>query len=434
MNIAVVGSGYVGLVTGACFAEFGINVVGVDKDASKIAMLEQGKVPFFEPGLEELVGRNMREGRLTFTSDLKAAVEKSLVILIAVGTPEGVDGGADLRFVREVAKGIALAMNGYKVVVTKSTVPTGTGEMIRRLIQETQKQPVPFSVASNPEFLREGSAIEDFMRPNRIVIGAEDPQAIAILKDLYNPLYLIETPLVVTNVVSAEMIKYASNAFLATKISFINEMALLCEAVGADVHEVARGMGLDNRIGKKFLHPGPGYGGSCFPKDTLAVLKMAKERGLPGRLVNAVVEVNDEQIPRMVDKIAQTVGALPGKMLAVLGLAFKPNTSDTRESPAIRIIEALLKAGASVRAYDPAAMDEARHALPGIEYAEDAYDAARGCDALVIATEWNQFRNLDWDRMRTALRTPAVIDLRNVYDPRHMRDLGFRYASVGRPA
>ena len=434
MNIAVVGTGYVGLVTGACFAEFGINVVGVDKDVSKTAMLEQGKVPFFEPGLEELVGRNMREGRLTFTSDLKAAVEKSLITLIAVGTPEGADGGADLRFVREVAKGIALAMNGYKVVVTKSTVPTGTGEMIRRLIQETQKHPTPFSVASNPEFLREGSAIEDFMRPNRIVIGAEDPQAIAILKDLYNPLYLIETPLVVTNVVSAEMIKYASNAFLATKISFINEMALLCEAVGADVHEVARGMGLDNRIGKKFLHPGPGYGGSCFPKDTLAVLKMAKERGLPGRLVNAVVAVNDEQIPRMVDKIAHTVGALPGKKLAFLGLAFKPNTSDTRESPAIRIIEALVKAGATVRAYDPAAMDEARHALPGIEYAEDAYDAARGCDALVIATEWNQFRNLDWDRMRAALRTPAVIDLRNVYDPRHMRDLGFRYASVGRPA
>ena len=434
MNIAVVGTGYVGLVTGACFAEFGVNVVGVDKDTAKIAMLDQGKVPFFEPGLEELVGRNMREGRLTFTSDLKQAVEKSLVILIAVGTPEGADGGADLRFVREVAKGVALAMNGYKVVVTKSTVPTGTGEMIRRLIQETQPHPVPFSVASNPEFLREGSAIEDFMRPNRIVIGADDPQAIAILKDLYNPLYLIETPLVVTNVVSAEMIKYASNAFLATKISFINEMALLCDAVGADVHEVARGMGLDNRIGKKFLHPGPGYGGSCFPKDTLAVLKMASERGLPGRLVSAVVAVNDEQIPRMVGKISGMLDGLKGRKLAVLGLAFKPNTSDTRESPAIRIIDELLKAGATVRAYDPAAMDEARHALPSIEYAEDAYDAASGCDALVIATEWNQFRNLDWDRMRAALRAPVVIDLRNVYDPRHMRDLGFRYTSVGRPA
>jgi UDPglucose 6-dehydrogenase len=434
MNIAVVGTGYVGLVTGACFAEFGVSVIGVDKDEAKIAMLQQGKVPFFEPGLEELVGRNMREGRLTFTGDLKAAVEQSLVILIAVGTPQGADGGADLRFVREVAKGIALAMNGYKVVVTKSTVPTGTGEMIRRLIQETQPQAVPFSVASNPEFLREGAAIEDFMRPNRIVIGAEDPQAIAILKDLYNPLYLIETPLVVTNVISAEMIKYASNAFLATKISFINEIALLCDAVGADVHEVARGMGLDNRIGKKFLHPGPGYGGSCFPKDTLAVLRMAKERGLPGRLVSAVVAVNDEQIPQMVGKITRMVDGLRGRKLAVLGLSFKPNTSDTRESPSIRIIEELVKGGATVRAYDPAAMDEARHMLPAIEYAEDAYDAARGCDALVIATEWNQFRNLDWDRMRSALKAPVVIDLRNVYDPRHMRDLGFRYESVGRPA
>ncbi|HKQ98006.1 MAG TPA: UDP-glucose/GDP-mannose dehydrogenase family protein [Candidatus Polarisedimenticolia bacterium] len=434
MNIAVVGTGYVGLVTGACFAEFGVSVIGVDKDEAKIAMLRQGKVPFFEPGLEELVARNMREDRLTFTTDLKGAVEQSLVILIAVGTPPGADGGADLKFVREVAKGIALAMNGYKVVVTKSTVPTGTGEMIRRLIQETQKQPVPFSVASNPEFLREGSAIEDFMRPNRIVIGAEDPQAIAILKDLYNPLYLIETPLVVTNVVSAEMIKYASNAFLATKISFINEMALLCDAVGADVHEVARGMGLDNRIGKKFLHPGPGYGGSCFPKDTLAVLKMAKERGLPARLVSAVVAVNDEQIPQMVAKITRAVDTLKGKKLAVLGLSFKPNTSDTRESPAIRIIEEVVRAGATVRAYDPAAMDEAKHALPAIEYAEDAYDAARGCDALVIATEWNQFRNLDWDRMRQALKSPVVIDLRNVYDPRHMRELGLKYVSVGRPA
>jgi UDPglucose 6-dehydrogenase len=434
MNIAVVGTGYVGLVTGACFAEFGVSVIGVDNDAAKIASLEKGKVPFFEPGLEELVTRNMREGRLAFTTDLKAAVEKSLVVIIAVGTPQGADGGADLKFVREVARSVARHMNGYKVVVTKSTVPMGTGSMIRALIQENQPQPIPFSVASNPEFLREGAAIEDFMRPNRIVIGAEDPQAIAILKDLYNPLYLIETPFVITNVVSAEMIKYASNAFLATKISFINEMALLCDAVGADVHEVARGMGHDNRIGKKFLHPGPGYGGSCFPKDTLAVLKMAKEKGLPGRLVSAVVAVNDEQIPRMVEKIARSVDGLKGRRLCVLGLAFKPNTSDTRESPAIRIIEELVKAGAKVRAYDPAAMDEARHALAGIEYAEDAYDAAKGCDALVIATEWNQFRNLDWDRMKAALAAPVVIDLRNVYDPRHMLGLGFRYTGVGRPA
>ena len=432
MNIAVVGTGYVGLVTGACFAEFGVSVVGIDKDEKKIASLKEGKVPFFEPGLEELVNRNMKGGRLSFTTDLKAAVEKSLVIFIAVGTPSDGDGAADLKFVREVASGIARHMNGYKVVVTKSTVPTGTGAMIRKLIQEQQKAPHPFSVASNPEFLREGAAIEDFMRPNRIVIGAEDPQAIAIMKDLYNPLYLIETPFVVTNVVSAEMIKYASNAFLATKISFINEMASLAEAVGADVHEVARGMGLDNRIGRKFLHPGPGFGGSCFPKDTLAIQRMAKEHGLPGHVVNGVIRVNEEQIPRMVEKITRSVGGLRGKTLSFLGLAFKPNTSDTRESPAMRIIHDLIEGGAAVRAFDPAAMDEAKHVLPAISYCADAYDAAKGGDALVIATEWNEFRNLDWERMRGALRAPVVVDLRNVYDPHHMREIGFRYTGVGR--
>jgi UDPglucose 6-dehydrogenase len=432
MNIAVVGTGYVGLVTGACFAEFGINVIGVDKDEAKIASLQKGKVPFFEPGLEELVGRNMKGERLSFTTDIEAAVQKSLAIFIAVGTPQDADGAADLRFVKEVALSVARHMNGYKVVVTKSTVPMGTGAMIRRTIQEKQTHPTPFSVASNPEFLREGSAIEDFMRPNRIVIGAEDPQAVAILKDLYNPLYLIETPFVITNVVSAEMIKYASNAFLATKISFINEMAQLCEAVGADIHEVARGMGLDNRIGRKFLHPGPGYGGSCFPKDTLSVLTMARQHGLPASLVASVVKVNDEQIPRMVEKIDRAVGGLQGKRLCLLGLAFKPNTSDTRESPAIRIAQELLRGGAQVRAFDPAAMDEARHVLPGLEYAEDAYDAARGCDAVVIATEWNEFRGLDWERIRATLKAPVVVDLRNVYDPKHMAEIGFRYSGVGR--
>jgi UDPglucose 6-dehydrogenase len=432
MNIAVVGTGYVGLVTGACFAEFGINVIGVDKDEAKIASLQKGKVPFFEPGLEELVGRNMKGERLSFTTDIEAAVQKSLAIFIAVGTPQDADGAADLRFVKEVALSVARHMNGYKVVVTKSTVPMGTGAMIRRTIQEKQTHPTPFSVASNPEFLREGSAIEDFMRPNRIVIGAEDPQAVAILKDLYNPLYLIETPFVITNVVSAEMIKYASNAFLATKISFINEMAQLCEAVGADIHEVARGMGLDNRIGRKFLHPGPGYGGSCFPKDTLSVLTMARQHGLPASLVASVVKVNDEQIPRMVEKIDRAVAGLRGKRLCLLGLAFKPNTSDTRESPAIRIAQELLRGGAQVRAFDPAAMDEARHVLPGLEYAEDAYDAARGCDAVVIATEWNEFRGLDWERIRATLKAPVVVDLRNVYDPKHMAEIGFRYSGVGR--
>ncbi len=432
MNIAVVGTGYVGLVTAACFAEFGVNVIAVDKDESKVALLQKGQVPFYEPGLEEMVRRNMKEGRLAFSTDMKSAVEKSLVILIAVGTPPGDGGGADLSFVREVALGIARHLNGYKVIVTKSTVPMGTGAMIRGLIEENRAGKVPFSVVSNPEFLREGAAIEDFMRPNRVVIGAEDPQAVAILKDLYNPLYLIETPFVITNVVSAEMVKYASNAFLATKISFINEIANLCEAVGADVHEVARGMGLDNRIGRKFLHPGPGFGGSCFPKDTRAVAKMAAEAGVPARIVDAVIEANEHQVGRMVDKIAGAVGGLKGRTIACLGLAFKPNTSDTRDSPALRIIRDLLKAGARVKAFDPVAMPEARQSLPGIDYAEDAYDAARGCDALVIATEWNQFRSLDWDRMKKTLKSPVVVDLRNVYEPDQMKALGIRYTGVGR--
>jgi UDPglucose 6-dehydrogenase len=432
VNIAVVGTGYVGLVSAACFAEFGVSVIAVDKDAAKIASLQKGQVPFYEPGLEELVRRNMKEGRLAFSTDMKTAVEKALVILIAVGTPPSEGGSADLSFVREVALGIARYLNGYKVIVTKSTVPMGTGAMIRKLIEENRPGREPFSVVSNPEFLREGAAIEDFMRPNRVVIGAEDPQAVAILKDLYNPLYLIETPFVITNVVSAEMVKYASNAFLATKISFINEIANLCEAVGADVHEVARGMGLDNRIGRKFLHPGPGFGGSCFPKDTRAVASMAAEAGVPARIVDAVIAANEYQAERMVEKITRAVGALSGKTIGCLGLSFKPNTSDTRESPAVRIILDLVRAGVRVRAFDPVAMPEARQVLPGIDYAEDAYDAATGCDALVIATEWNQFRSLDWDRIKKVLKSPVVVDLRNVYEPGQMRDLGIRYVGVGR--
>jgi UDPglucose 6-dehydrogenase len=432
VNIAVVGTGYVGLVSAACFAEFGVSVIAVDKDAAKIASLQKGQVPFYEPGLEELVRRNMKEGRLGFSTDMKTAVEKALVILIAVGTPPAEGGGADLSFVREVALGIARYLNGYKVIVTKSTVPMGTGAMIRKLIEENRPGREPFSVVSNPEFLREGAAIEDFMRPNRVVIGAEDPQAVAILKDLYNPLYLIETPFVITNVVSAEMVKYASNAFLATKISFINEIANLCEAVGADVHEVARGMGLDNRIGRKFLHPGPGFGGSCFPKDTRAVASMAAQAGVPARIVDAVIAANEYQAGRMVEKITRAVGGLSGRTIGCLGLSFKPNTSDTRDSPALRIILDLVRAGARVRAFDPVAMPEARQVLPGIDYTEDAYDAATGCDALVIATEWNQFRSLDWDRMKKALKSPVVVDLRNVYEPGQMRDLGIRYVGVGR--
>jgi UDPglucose 6-dehydrogenase len=432
MNIAVVGTGYVGLVTGACFAEFGVNVIAVDKDASKIAALSKGQVPFYEPGLEEMVRRNMKEGRLIFSTDMKEAVERSLVILIAVGTPPDARGAADLSFVREVALGIARHLNAYKVVVTKSTVPMGTGAMIRKLIEDTRPGTQVFSVASNPEFLREGAAIEDFMRPNRVVIGAEDEQAVAILKDLYHPLYLIETPFVITNVVSAEMVKYASNAFLATKISFINEIANLCEAVGADVHEVARGMGLDNRIGRKFLHPGPGYGGSCFPKDTRAVASMAAEAGVPARIVEAVIAANEYQAGRMVEKIERAMGGFRGKTIAFLGLAFKPNTSDTRDSPALRIIRDVMQAGAAVRAFDPEAMPEARQSLRGVAYTEDAYDAIRGCDAMVIATEWNQFRSLDWDRVKKELRSPVVIDLRNVYEPDQMKALGIRYTSVGR--
>ena len=432
MNIAVAGTGYVGLVSAACFAEFGVSVIAVDKDGAKIASLQKGQVPFYEPGLEELVRRNMKEGRLAFSTDMKTAVEKALVILIAVGTPPAEGGSADLSFVREVALGIARYLNGYKVIVTKSTVPMGTGAMIRKLIEENRPGREPFSVVSNPEFLREGAAIEDFMRPNRVVIGAEDPQAVAILKDLYNPLYLIETPFVITNVVSAEMVKYASNAFLATKISFINEIANLCEAVGADVHEVARGMGLDNRIGRKFLHPGPGFGGSCFPKDTRAVASMAARAGVPALIVEAVIAANEYQAGRMVEKITRAVGGLSGKTIGCLGLAFKPNTSDTRDSPALRIILELVRAGARVRAFDPVAMPEARQVLPGIDYAEDAYDTATGCDALVIATEWNQFRSLDWERIKKALKSPVVVDLRNVYEPGQMRDLGMRYVGVGR--
>jgi UDPglucose 6-dehydrogenase len=432
MRIAVVGTGYVGLVTGTCFAEFGVSVSSVDVDEEKIRLLQQGKVPIFEPGLEERVRRNMAEGRLTFSTDLSAAVEESQVVFIAVGTPQGEDGSADLSFVRDVARGIGRSMNDYKVVVTKSTVPMGTGAMIREIIEKELPAPVEFSVASNPEFLREGSAIEDFMRPNRVVIGADDARAIAVLKELYNPLYLIEAPFLITSVVSAEMIKYASNAFLATKISFINEIALLCEKVGADVHEVAKGMGLDHRIGRLFLHPGPGYGGSCFPKDTLAILKVGRGHGLEMKVIASVVEVNDEQIGRMVEKIRALAGGLKGMKIGVLGLSFKPNTSDTRESPALRIIQVLLNEGARVRAFDPVAIPEASRTLRDVDYGTDEYDTAAGCDVLVLATEWNQFRNLDLPRLKRVMRSPTLVDLRNVYEPEDLRRHGFRYSAVGR--
>ena len=432
MRIAVVGTGYVGLVTGTCFAEFGVNVTCVDVDEEKISLLQRGKVPIYEPGLEEMVRRNIAEGRLSFSTDLSGTVEKSLVVFIAVGTPQGNDGGADLSFVQEVARGIARSMKDYKVVVTKSTVPMGTGAMIRKLIREEQPSPVEFSVASNPEFLREGSAIEDFMRPNRVVIGADDPRAIEILKELYNPLFLIEAPFVITTVISSEMIKYASNAFLATKISYINDIAHLCEKVGADVHDVAKGMGLDHRIGRLFLHPGPGYGGSCFPKDTLAILKVAQDRGLDLKVIRAAVEVNDSQAERMVEKVRNFLGTARGKKVGVLGLSFKPNTDDIRESASIRIIERLLAEGVTIRAYDPVSMSEARKVLKGVEMGTDPYDTAAGCDALVIATEWNQFRNLDLPRLKGVMKAAVLIDLRNVYEPEDLKKLGFRYAAVGR--
>lgn len=435
MHIAVVGSGYVGLVTGACLADFGMYVTCVDKDERKIAMLKRGEVPIYEPGLDTIIAKNVRAGRLHFTTELKEAVEKALAVFIAVGTPPREDGSADLTYVVQVAEAIADYMDGYKVVVTKSTVPIGTGQLIEKTIKERNGR-FPFSVVSNPEFLREGSAISDFMRPDRVVIGARDPQAVAIMKDIYAPLYLIETPFVITNVESSELIKYASNAFLATKITFINEVARLCELLGADVHHVAKGMGLDGRIGPKFLHPGPGYGGSCFPKDTKAVTDIARQAGCPFEIVETVVKVNDDIKHRMIDKVrAACGGSVAGLTLGVLGLAFKPETDDMREAAAIPILEALVPEAAAVRAYDPAAMENAREILPaGITYCEDAYDVAQGVDCLIIMTEWNQFRSLDLERLKSLLRVPRIVDLRNVYEPERMREGGFQYECVGRAA
>ena len=436
MNIAVIGTGYVGLVTGACFAEFGMNVTCVDKDEDKITRLARGEVPIFEPGLEEIVRRNRKSGRLHFTTDTRRAVESALVVFIAVPTPPQCDGGTDLSYVDDVARTIGEHLNGYKVVVTKSTVPVGTAERVRRVIDEAIERSgnrrFRCSVASNPEFLREGSAVEDFMRPDRVVIGAEDDETVAILKDVYAPLNLNEIPIIVTNVVTSELIKYASNAYLAMKISFINEIANLCEPIGADVHQVAKAMGCDGRIGRKFLHPGPGFGGSCFPKDTLSLVQFSREFGVEQRLVAAVVEVNTAQRERMVEKIAGMVGGLEGKSLAVLGLSYKPNTDDVRDSPAIDIIQKLQDRGASIRAYDPQAMDRAREVLKDVTFCESAYQAAQGADALILVTEWNEFRALDLDRMREVLAVPVVVDLRNVYEPDEMQRLGFQYTGVGR--
>ena len=432
MHIAVIGTGYVGLVTGACFAEFGVDVTCVDVDSQKIEKLKEGQMPIYEPGLDQLVAKNTQAGRLHFTTDLRSAVEQALVIFLAVGTPPREDGSADLRFIDAAARSVAEYMNGYKVIVTKSTVPVGTGEHLRRLIREHQRKPFNFGIVSNPEFLREGAAIDDFMRPDRVVIGCNDEEATAIMRDLYRPLYLIETPVVITSVEAAELTKYAANAFLATKISFINEIANLCDRIGCDVHDVARAMGMDNRIGKKFLHPGPGFGGSCFPKDTSALVSVARQYQSESLIVNAVIEVNKRQRAAMLPKIEHLVGNLKGKLIAVLGLSFKPETDDMRDAPSIDIIKALVERGARVRAYDPVAIPQARLCLPDIEYAEDEYATVVGADALVFITEWNQFRGLDMKRIRELMRTPKIADLRNIYEPPSMRELGFDYVGVGR--
>lgn len=433
MNICVIGTGYVGLVTGTCFAEFGVNVVCVDKDKNKIDKLNNGAIPIYEPGLEELVKKNVKDGRLSFTTDIDKAIKDAIVVFIAVGTPPKDDGSADLSYVEDVAGSIARNLNGYKVIVTKSTVPVGTGERIRKIILEINKKQENFDIVSNPEFLREGSAIEDFMRPNRVVIGASSERAVEVMKELYRPLYLIETPFVITNVESAEMIKYASNAFLATKISFINEVANICERVGADVHAVAKGMGLDHRIGSKFLHSGPGYGGSCFPKDTQAIAQIAKENNYTFEIVEAVINANKKQKERMIEKIVKMVDELKGKTISILGLSFKPNTDDMRDAPSVDIINGLLKRGAKIKAYDPVAMDEARKIFnDDIKYCKNSYDAAEGSDALVLITEWNQFRNLDIGKIKGLLKSPIIIDLRNVYELQKMKELGIRYTGVGR--
>jgi UDPglucose 6-dehydrogenase len=431
MNICMVGTGYVGLVTGAALADLGMNVICVDKDEAKIAALGSGIIPIYEPGLEELVARNERKGRLRFTTDLKAGIESALVIFIAVGTPPRPDGSPDLTFVRQVAEAVAEHMNSYKVVVTKSTVPTGTGKMISDIIRGGNGR-FEFSIVSNPEFLREGSAVNDFIHPDRIVIGASDARAIEIMKEVYKPLFLRETPFVITDVASAELIKYASNGFLAVKISFINEIAQLCELMGANVQDVATGMGLDPRIGPRFLRAGPGFGGSCFPKDTAAAADVARNLGITFELIEAVGRANARTKARMIEKIRGAAGPLAGKIAAVLGLSFKPETDDIRESPALYVVADLLKAGAAVRAFDPAAMENTKALFPQLHYAKDAYDCAAGADFVVLLTEWNEFRALDLETLAQAVRSKTMIDLRNVYDPRELRAAGWSYTGVGR--
>ena len=433
MRVAMIGSGYVGLVSGACFADFGHDVVCVDKDLSKIERLNQGIMPIFEPGLAELVTGNAKAGRLRFTSNLAEAVADAEVVFIAVGTPSRRgDGHADLSYVFAAAAEIAQHLKGYTVIVTKSTVPVGTGDEVERIVRETNAA-AEFAVVSNPEFLREGAAIEDFKRPDRIVIGSEDDAARAVMAELYRPLFLNQSPLLFTARRTAELIKYAANAFLATKITFINEIADLCEAVGANVQDVSRGIGLDNRIGSKFLHAGPGYGGSCFPKDTLALIKTAQDFGAPIRIVEAVAAVNDQRKRAMAKKvIAAAGGSVRGKIVGILGLTFKPNTDDMRDSPSLAVILALQDAGATVRAYDPEGVEQAKTMITGIEYAANPYDAITGADVAVLITEWDAFRALDLDRVRDLMKHPVMVDLRNVYNPADMAKHGIAYSSIGR--
>ena len=434
MNVVMIGSGYVGLVSGACFAEFGAIVTCIDVDAGKIRALRDGRLPIYEPGLDELVARNAASGRLAFATGYEPALPQADLVFVAVGTPSRRgDGHADLSYVYSAARDIAPHLRGYTVIVDKSTVPVGTARQVARIVRDANPD-ADFDVASNPEFLREGAAIADFMRPDRVVVGVESPRAEALLRALYRPLNLIETPLLVTDLESAELTKYAANAFLATKVSFINEMSALCEALGADVHAVAKGMGLDARIGRKFLHPGPGYGGSCFPKDTLALVRTAQEHGTPLRIVEAVIEANAAQRARMLKKIRAALGGSEsGKTLGVLGLTFKPETDDMRDSPASAILPSLVETGALVRAHDPKAVEEAKRVLPaGIDYCGDIYETFRGADAAILMTEWNAYRGLDLTRVLELMRGRVFIDLRNVYEPGEMNALGFDYVCVGR--
>ena len=433
MRIAMIGTGYVGLVSGACLADFGHEVSCIDKDASKIEALKNGIMPIWEPGLEALVKANAERGRLTFTTDLAEGVESAEAVFIAVGTPaRRGDGHADLTYVFEAVRELARVLKGPVVVVTKSTVPVGTGDRITELLNE-EGAPSGTSVASNPEFLREGAAIRDFKIPDRIVVGAEDELAREVLREIYRPLFLNQAPILFTGRRTAELIKYAANAFLAMKISFINEMANLCEAVDADVQDVARGIGLDNRIGPKFLHAGPGYGGSCFPKDTLALLQTANEAGVEQRIVKTVVEVNDDRKVSMADRVAKALGgSAEGKRIALLGLAFKPNTDDMRDAPSLPLVKSLLEQGASISAYDPVAADNARKLLPGVEFAKNAYAAAKDADALVVVTEWDEFRGLDLDRFASTMRSKLIVDLRNVYNRAEAEEAGFDYVGLGR--